>query len=174
MRIIIRKPKLDDIDALAVLHFETWKIGYRELISDEVLSTLSVEGFVTRWKERIINPKAAEYVVLAEREGQIMGFAIFGESREAINLPKEFSEIYAIYVYPKYWQQGVGKVLMQHAFTTFSENKAPGCFLWTLKENMRARIFYERMGMKLTKQERYITIHDTELLCCSFIKSFIL
>jgi GNAT superfamily N-acetyltransferase len=174
MKIEIRKPDCNDVSAIAALHIVAWQQAYIGMVPDHVLKDLSLERFTSRWLERIENPKSSEHVRVAVSKGEVMGFAMFGESREAMNLPQSFGEIYALYVNPNHWRKGVGKALIQYVISWFDANRYPGVFLWTLKANDQARRFYENAGMILVPQERYINTHGIELLCCCYCNKSIL
>ena len=174
MEIIIREPDINDVPAIAALHIAAWQQAYTGMVPEHVLEELSLDGFVSRWRERIGNPKSTEQVRIAAADDDVMGFAVFGESRESMNLPQDFGEIYALYVHPKQWRKGAGKALIQYAFSWFAENQYPGVFLWTLKANNQARSFYESAGMVLMPQERYISTHGVELLSCCYCNKSIL
>ena len=174
MAVFIRKPIPADVNAIAFLHLAAWKEAYVGMVPAHVLDELSLDGFSSRWNERIKNSKTTEHTLIAEQQGEVLGFVSFGDSREAMDLPQNYGEIYALYVHPHRWRNGAGKALIQAAFLWFEENRVPGVFLWTLKENQRARKFYERMGMYFVPQERYITTHGAELLCCCYCNKSIL
>ena len=174
MEINIRKPDHDDVPVIADLHIAAWQHAYAGMVPDHVLNELSLEQFISRWHERIVNLKSSEHVRIAVLQDEVLGFAMFGESREAMDLPQDFGEIYALYVHPKHWRKGAGSELIQYTFSWFDENRYPGVFLWALKANHRARSFYEKAGMVLIPQERYINTHGVELLCCCYCNKSIL
>jgi GNAT superfamily N-acetyltransferase len=52
-----------------------------------------------------------------------------------------------LYVHPDYWRQGIGKLLLQ-----FAAKKSPEhLWLYTLKINANARVFYEKNGFVAEK-----------------------
>jgi GNAT superfamily N-acetyltransferase len=168
MEIGIRKPDYNDVPAIAALHITAWRQAYAGIIPQQVLDELSVDESINRWQERIEKPKSTEQLLIVVNNDDVLGFAMFGESREAMNLPQAYGEIYALYVHPNHWRKGAGKALIHNAFKWFDENHFPGVYLWTLKENRQARSFYENAGMFLVPQERYINTHGVELLCCCY------
>lgn len=168
MEINVQKPERKHAPALAALHIAAWKQAYAGIVPQHVLDELSVDESMNRWKERIENPKTTEHLRIAVYDDEVLGFAMFGESREAMNLPQEYGEIYALYIHPNHWRKGAGNAVIQYAFKWFEEHQFPGVYLWALKENKQARSFYESAGMVLVPQERYITTHGVELLCCCY------
>jgi len=55
-------------------------------------------------------------------------------------------EVYAIYVLPDCWGQGIGRALLAHAERDLIEHGYDEAVLWVLADNQRARAFYERAG----------------------------
>ena len=98
---------------------------------------------------------------VAERDGEIVGFASVGPSRDERGL----GELYAIYVDPDSWSQGAGRALVARA-----EEQLAGEYeeatLWVLAANPRARHFYERAGWLpdgTSKSEERLGVRAEEL-----------
>ncbi len=154
---------MDEAEALAELHYTAWKTGYQGIMPDEVLQALKLEEFYPRWHYRLSPEGSSHRIRVAEQRGKLVGFITFGASREAMQLPVDFSEIYTLYVHPDVWHQGIGGQLMKHVFQQLSSEGSKGCFLWVLKSNLRARQFYEHLGMELHPQERWNSTHGKEV-----------
>jgi GNAT superfamily N-acetyltransferase len=73
-------------------------------------------------------------VVVAEDAGRVVGFAAFDQR-----------ELHALYVLPAYWGRGVGGRRLAAA--------GPVRERWVLRDNARARRFYERHGWRATGAE---------------------
>ena len=70
----------------------------------------------------------------------------------------------SIYVLADFWGKGVGRSLFEAASAVLKDRGYDGFYLWVLKENDRARRFYEKMGMVCFDNERTITIGGKELV----------
>jgi len=57
-----------------------------------------------------------------------------------------WGELVSLYVHPDYWGQGYGSALMEEVLNRMKTAGYPGCFLYVLRENNRARRFYEKHG----------------------------
>jgi ribosomal protein S18 acetylase RimI-like enzyme len=169
MEITIRQAQPEEADALAELHYAAWKAGYQGVMPDEVMQSLKLDEFYPRWRYRLSPAGAAHRILVAEQRGVLAGFITFGSGRESMQLPDAYHEIYTLYVHPSAWHQGIGRRLMNSVFSKLHQEGVEGCFLWVLKTNHAARMFYERMGMKLHEQERWISTHDLEVpVCCYY------
>ncbi len=57
-----------------------------------------------------------------------------------------YAEIVSIYTLEEYWGKDVGKAMMEKALKEISNNGYEKVCLWVLKNNGRARRFYEKFG----------------------------
>jgi ribosomal protein S18 acetylase RimI-like enzyme len=142
----IRELTEADIDPVAALHVRSWRVGYAGIVPAEVLDALDPARFAAR--RRLPVPAGARTVV-ADDAGTIVGFASFGPGRvpqKHDEYDRSAGEIYAIYVDPDRWGDGVGRLLIGAAIDGLTPDY-PEMRLWVLEENHRARRFYQRAGM---------------------------
>ena len=57
-----------------------------------------------------------------------------------------WGELVSLYAHPDHWGQGSGSVVMEEVLRRLTASGYPGCFLYVLRENGRARRFYEMQG----------------------------
>ena len=95
------------------------------------------------WRSRITHPASAAATWIAERGGEIVGFASCGEARHRLEGLE--AEIYALYVLQGAQRQGAGRELVRACARHFVRHGRFGFYLWVLKAN-RARMFYEALG----------------------------
>lgn len=147
MAAVIRPGVPEDALAMGRVYADGWKAGYRGLIPETFLASLTAEGCAPR-------PASirADGCLVAEANGALCGLTAFGPARDGGPL----GEIYTLYVLPAYWRQGIGGQLLRGAMNVLAR-RYDGVSLWTLAENARARAFYERMGLHHTGM-RTITI----------------
>jgi GNAT superfamily N-acetyltransferase len=143
----VRRAQPGDAPAIATVHIRTWQSAYRGLLPDDYLDGLSQE-FPQRsemWQKEISTPRSPRHEVwLAGIDQQVDGFVALGPARDAD--PNATAEIYAIYVRPDRWGQGVGRSLFSHAKGRLASFGYSGAILWVLESNRRARRFYEIAG----------------------------
>lgn len=132
-----------DEAAIAELHAQSWQIHYRGIFSDTYLDEAVVQERAMVWAERFVNPIPNREILLAEKNGQLVGFAcieinedpVFGTLLDNLHVSREVQG------------QGIGAQLMQRT-ARLAESKHPGLgyYLWVLADNHKARRFYDRMG----------------------------
>lgn len=139
----VRDARPEDADGIARAHVLTWQHAYRGQLPDELLDGLSVERRAERWERDLVD---GMQVVVADDDG-IVGFVAVGPSRDE-DAGDETGELYAIYVVPERWGQGVGRRLMDAAESRLAELGHTRAGLWVLESNERTRVFYERCGWR--------------------------
>lgn len=133
-----------DIDQAAAVHVRGWQIGYAGIVPDVYLAGLDPAARAQGYRER-----GAPRVV-AETHGRIAGIADFGPYRPDNDEGSDsrMGELYAIYVDPDHWGEGVGGALIDAVKATLAADGFADMRLWVLTDNRRARRFYERHGMR--------------------------
>lgn len=144
-----------DASGIATVHIRSWQSAYRGQIPDDYLDRLGEElaSRIEFWRTHVANPSPSVEIWVARVEEHIDGFVAFGPARDAIG---NTGEIYAIYVHPDRWHQGVGRALFAQAAGRLSL-KFSAATLWVLASNTRARRFYEFAGWSMdgrTKLEK--------------------
>jgi len=96
--------------------------------------------------------------LIAVEQEEIWGFATTGPSQDT-DLPN-LRELWAIYVDPQHWGQGVGRLLMTGARDRLRGDGAREALLWVFAGNERARRFYEIDGWRADGARRTEAIGD--------------
>jgi hypothetical protein len=116
---------------------------------DSVLDGLTYD--VGRRRERLAALPANEFALVAEVDGDVVGFCFGGPSRTPDRgYP---GEVYAIYVLPAYHGRGVGRALLEQGARELRARGFNGMLIWVLRENAPSRAFYERMGGSFVRDE---------------------
>jgi len=142
---VIRRARADDAQGIADVRVRTWQEAYRQIMPTAFLNGLSVDADEKRWRELLNAPSPNRRTLVAESDGQVVGFVTAGVLRGETEQPLS-GEVYAIYVMPDCWDQGVGRQLLAHAEQGLMEQGYAQAVLWVLADNQRARAFYERAG----------------------------
>ena len=132
----------DDADAIERIRTDTWRAAYRGLMPDAVLDRLGYDA--TRRREFMARMAPDRFVLVAEHDGEVVGFSNGGPSRTEDNAHP--GEIYAIYVLPSHQGHGHGAGLMRASARELRARGFGGMLIWVLRENQPSRRFYERMG----------------------------
>ena len=132
-------------DAIGRVQVETWRVAYQGLMPDEAIASFDVESRQRLWREglaRVRQPGSATFV--AELDGEVVGFASVGRSRD--EEAGHEGELYAIYVHPSRWGQGIGRALLERAEESMREFGFDGALLWVMEGNERGERFYRAAG----------------------------
>src|SRR5580704_12714388 len=160
--VLTRCAKAGDALAIAVVHVGAWKAAYRGIVPDEFLDSLSLEQRSAAWR-RILLADPPEDVCVAQARDTIVGWISAAASRDLDAVPLT-GEIWAVYVAPAYWRNGVGRLLCQGAERRLVKQGFNEVTLWVLKDNRSAQDFYRSMGFIADPQcERTIVWAETEL-----------
>jgi ribosomal protein S18 acetylase RimI-like enzyme len=152
-QVTIRQATLADVPQLAQIHVAAWQEAYRGIMPQTLLDGLTPARREPRWRQRLT--EGADYVLVPERDGRVIGFAAFGPSRDD-DTPPRTGEIYAIYLNPDVWREGIGRTLWRAATDQLAGEGQVGVIVWVLAENWPARRFYEAMGCQLDGARRDI------------------
>ena len=86
---------------IATVHVESWQVGYRGLIPDDVLAGLSVESREQRRRQTLSVP-GLRGTLVAVQDTAVLGFVSVGADREG---DPTCGELYAIYLRPTSWRR---------------------------------------------------------------------
>lgn len=134
-----------DGDAIGRVQVETWRAAYRGLMPDEVIEGFDLAHRQRLWREGLgRDPRPGSATLVAEVEGEVVGFASVGRSRdEEAHIE---GELYAIYLHPSCWDRGIGRALLERAEESMRRSGFERALLWVLEGNERGERFYRRAG----------------------------
>jgi len=134
---------------IAELHTASWRAAYRPFLSATYLETDIVAERAQVWQERLAQPSARQYVLLAEAAGARVGFACVLLDAE----PAWGACLDNLHVRPGLTSRGLGGELLVRAAQWVAHTE-PGwpLHLWVIAANTAARRFYERHGGALVEQ----------------------
>ncbi|MGW0767005.1 N-acetyltransferase family protein [Streptomyces sp. NPDC002676] len=141
----VRAMTLADCDRVSEIRIRGWQSAYRGMVPQSYLDTLSVEQDAERRRARFQENDGSVVNLVAERGGEVLGWAAYGPYRDGEVLTGD-AELYAIYVDPAHLGGGIGRALLTESVAGCSAY--PRMLLWVLKENAPARRFYEHAGFR--------------------------
>jgi GNAT superfamily N-acetyltransferase len=145
--VVIREATRSDAAAIARVHIEGWRWGYRGLLPDALLEDLSVERRESRWHDILGRPAGEEATFVAEMDGRVVGFASCGPSQDQDAAPGT-GELYSLYLEEGVVARGIGRALMKRVMQWLTARGFDRATLWVLVTNERARRFYEAGGWR--------------------------
>jgi len=140
----IRSAVMEDVNAIADLHADSWRSTYRGILSDDYLDRRVQQERLSVWRERF----SAEYsdpifVLVADLGEELAGFVcVFPEED-----PFWGSFLDNLHVAPGLTRRGIGRQLLSEAARRLVRcGSGAGVYFWVLEQNHGARRFYERLG----------------------------
>ena len=149
-----------DADGIARVHVGSWQTTYQGIVAEETLAGLSVERRVQNWLQQIDSPQAGTFVHVAEKDGEIIGFASGGPEHSGDRLYK--GEIYALYLLQDFQRQGIGRMLVEASVISLLSAGFSSMLIWVLRDNP-SRKFYEAIGGTYLR-EQDIDINGQKLI----------
>lgn len=163
----VRPAVVADADAIAAAHVWGWRVGYRGLFPDEYLDADEFEtSRVERWRAwtwvDFGGPTGQLFVV--QVDDRVVGFGHAGAERHepvcdqsGLSLEPALSEVrgevYGFYLHPDAWGSGAAAPLMRTCESHLAGHGYTEAVLWVLRDNPRARAFYERAGWRWTGEQ---------------------
>ncbi|GKU24419.1 GNAT family N-acetyltransferase [Clostridium folliculivorans] len=142
----IRYASLKDSDVLGKVHSESSHAAFKSIIPEDVLNEVfSIERRTKRFVSELTEGSPRTAIVFEDNEPA--GLLSFGKCRYGNN-DNSWVEIWRVYLTPTYWGSGAAKELIEWGIDEIQKDNFMNIELWVLKENIRARNFYEKMGFK--------------------------
>ena len=148
---LLRPATPEDAMAVARVHVRSWQVAYRNLLPDAYLDQLRPEDRAARYDFATLDPARPQTIVAVEGES-ILGFATTAPARDS-DLTN-YGELWALYVDPPSWGQGIGAALVMAARARLSELGFQAAALWMLAGNARGDRFYRIDGWTPAAQTR--------------------
>ena len=150
----------EEIEGKSLVHWQTWREAYDDLLPAEFQETMTLE------KCRFFSQKYPENTLIAMDGKKVVGFISYGNYRDETI---QAGEIIALYVLKDYYGKGVSKQLMHAAFVALGQFSE--IYLWVLKDNKRAIAFYQKMVFTIDGQEKILElgkpVKELRMVCSS-------
>ena len=148
----LRQATPQDVPRIAALHARSWQENYTAAMSANYLQQKAPVERLAVWAERFAHPASGMRVLLAEDDGQLIGFSCFFLDHH----PADGTLLDNLHVRADRQGAGLGKHLMQAtARSVLAEAQSDKLYLWVLNSNTRARTVYERLGGRVGRSERH-------------------
>ncbi len=139
----VRSATVDDVDAIAQVHVQSWRETYLDILAAPVLESITVHARRQEWTAWLNTNESFSGILVATHHDELVGFCSFGKSRHT-GAELDEAEVYAIYVLNHAQGQGIGYALWRNAIQALAEQGASGLVVEVLAAN-RACGFYEAL-----------------------------
>lgn len=144
----------DDVDAVRSLVWEAYLFNYTSFVPRD---DLKVYYDVNYSRESLLKQRYADGVqcTVAVVDGEVVGFA-----KTHYESDKNRLFIASLYVHPHCQNAGIGRILMDKCRELArNHHHLSSIWLGVMVPNTRARLWYEKLGFKLTRDEDKIMGH---------------
>ena len=142
----LRPIALCDVAAMCVVRVRSWRAAYTGLMPQAIIDAIDLGTSWMNWSTAVrMPPIPSAGITVAGPPGSVCGFSVVSACRDE-DADHDVGEVRLLYADPTAWDRGVGAALLQHAVDTLRSIGFDELRLWTLRENDRARAFYERHG----------------------------
>jgi len=153
--ITIREAREGDIERILAIAERGWNSAYAEFLSQETIDSAMTEWYDPDDVREYIRRSDTEYLV-AEFDGNIVGYLNGGPTEK-----EHLASLWAIYVDPDYWGNGIGTTLLTE-FEAFCRRESYDRIrIRVLAENAVGTAFYEKRGYEVI-EERETTVFGEE------------
>jgi ribosomal protein S18 acetylase RimI-like enzyme len=132
-----------DAADLARVHVTAWRETYEGLLPSAFLARMSVPVHARRFHASLTSASPYEATLAAADRWGIVGYAAGGPSRAR---REGEAEITTLYVLRSAQGQGLGHRLVRDLSRLFAANGAASLMISVLRDNLKARGFYEHLG----------------------------
>jgi GNAT superfamily N-acetyltransferase len=165
---VIRSASTADAPQIAAVMRDSWFAAYEDIIPRQIIDRVTAPDGGARVRQSFrIRPWQRMIAAVSDRPRPpaaarpdapgIVGYASFGPERDVVGMPWPYpltaagaegrtAELYALYVHPAWWSTGTGRALMDRVLAKVSAAGYLAITLWVLRDNARARRFYEQAG----------------------------
>ncbi len=168
MNIKIRRATLQDVSIISQIHAECWKTAYRGIMPQKYLDELKVDFWVPTFTNWIENGIFSVYLICVDEIP--VGCTAYGKSRDD-KLP-DWGEVISVYIRSDYWGKGLAKKLLEYVLLCMRQDGYRNCYLWVLKENLRARHFYEKIRFEWNQDELFSDIMGKQIVDVRYVLKF--
>lgn len=155
----VRAASIEDAEETTFVHVKAWQESYKGIVDQDYLDNISYEKRLA-WRKKIIQENFGLQLV-ATFKGKVIGFCDSNSTGFSTNRAMsekqnqkrdEKGEIYGLYLLEKHQGKGIGKELLRQSLKWLREKELSPIIVWALKDNQKARAFYESQGGKVVDE----------------------
>jgi GNAT superfamily N-acetyltransferase len=159
--VVIRTADPADAERIAEINVRSWRTAYDGIVPRAILDGMDVEPRRLTWLGRIAD-LGQRSLLVADLDDRVEGYVLGGPARDH-DVPDVAGEVYAIYVDPSAWRQGLGQSLLDAVAAELRAGGFEPLVLWVLTANATGRAFYEACGWRTDGSSRAIDFDGTDV-----------
>lgn len=136
-----------DAETIAAIYLTAARRGWAHIYGERNLETVQLP--VDHLRTEIASTDLRQRVIVAEREGRVVAYAVVRPSQDEDSDSTRVGELDEFYCDPQVWGQGIGRALMASVLEALRQSGFAEATLWTSKDNHRPRRIYEAAGWTL-------------------------
>lgn len=148
----VRLASTGDSATIAMLHAASWRTAYKGILSDQFLGDGLENEREQYWIKKMSALKEREFVLLAESNGEAVGFIAVLDKPEA----GADAFIDNLHARPDRKGMGIGGKLMREAAKKLVESNRKSVYLWVLVGNSAAEGFYLSKGAHIADTSKVV------------------
>jgi GNAT superfamily N-acetyltransferase len=147
MTIHVRDATPSDGAAMGAVQIAAWRAAYAGVMTDAYLAGLDPETFGEHWRAAAGEDRGrARALLVGELAGGVVAIAATGEFRARASDDDPTGELWMLNTHPDAFGTGVSGAVHAEALHRLAAAGHREAVLWVVRDNPRARRFYEREG----------------------------
>jgi ribosomal protein S18 acetylase RimI-like enzyme len=147
MTIQVRDATPADGAAMGAVQIAAWRAAYAGVMRDDYLAGLDPDAFGDRWRRSAAeDPKPGRALLVGGLGERVVAIAATGEFRARASDDEPTGELWMLNTHPDAFGTGAAVALHAEALRRLAGAGHREVVLWVVRENARARRFYEREG----------------------------
>lgn len=159
-RLIVRPARPADVEEVARIQLDTWRIGYERFLPPTLLEQLTPELAQSSWAAAIgAPPSPKHHVLVAQEQDWTVGFTALGPDDEDASV----GTIATLLVEPRWGRRGHGSRLLAAAVDHLRGDEFTTATTWIYDRDQPSRDFFTSAGWAPDGLARTLDADGTEL-----------
>jgi ribosomal protein S18 acetylase RimI-like enzyme len=148
---VIRNPDIDEAEALAKVHVQSWQETYAGILPQAYLDSLRCQEREPMWRAAISHPDRHVAAAFDGEKAAAVSLAGLANEFDAVIAD---GQLYVIYVLRSHQRRGLGRKLIADAAQYWQDRSGNRLGLLVLTANRGACSFYEALGARVVLTQK--------------------
>ncbi len=156
----VRSATPSDVDEIARIQLDTWRIAYPKVVPAHVLERLSAADVAEHWEEAVRRPPSPRHRVLVALEATTaVGFAAVIPASDEDADPTRAALVSTLLVEPRWGRRGHGSRLLAATADLLKSDGVETMLAWVLDGDPASKAFYAGAGWEPDGASRYLDMN---------------